>query len=240
MKRLVLLFVVVVLCLGGFSVLGQEGQLTKEEAEKVLLRCFNELEECQGEDFFTFDVLEIDASSIAWVQMFIDGESQGKAYVKLVRDGNIWKISEVSTDKQEWLSFEEHMIPSIKETCEELKKKREEEDVQEQNPVQETIEDLEGLGFIIEAWIEDTGRAPQADSLEKAAQIIKEYFSFHKMVDVWGNTFLYKAEGDKYWVASAGSDGKFEGFDQTGQYDPDDTKDIIFSNGEFTFRPKER
>ncbi len=240
MKRLAVLFVVLTLCLSGNPVSGQEGSLTKEGAEKVILRCFNEVKECQGEDFFAFEVFEIDASSIALVEMFIDGESQGKAHVRLVKKDNLWKIFEISMDRQEWLSFEEQLIPSLKETCAELKKKKGGEAEMMQNPVQTTIEDLEGLGFIIMTWIEDTGKAPQADSLEKAAEIIKEYYSFHKMVDVWGNAFLYKEEGGKYWVASAGSDGKFDGFDQTGRYDMDDAKDIIYSNGEFTFRPKEK
>ena len=29
--------------------------------------------------------------------------------------------------------------------------------------------------------------------------------------DAWGNDFIYKSQNEKFWFASAGSDGKFEG-----------------------------
>lgn len=240
MKRYLILFVILIFCFSVSAVNGQEGPLSKEDAEKVILRCFNEVEECQGEDFFSVKVLEIDDSSIALVEMFADGQDQERVYLKLVKDNNIWKIAELSPDKKEWMQFEEEVIPALKEFCKEMKEKREAEKIRRQNPVQATVEDLERIGFTIEAWKEDTGKAPQGDSLEKVAEIIKEYYDFHTLVDIWGNAFLYKAEGDTYWVASAGSDGNFDGFDQTGQYDEDDTRDIIFSNGDFTYRPKEK
>jgi hypothetical protein len=238
MKKLLILLVILVFCFGFSLVKGQEKTLSKEEAEKVILRCFNEIEGCKGEDFFAFKVWEIDDSSIVLAEMIAEGKSEGKAYLKLIKDNNTWKIGEFSMDNKEWMKFED-MIEDINEGCEDMKEKRKKNETRKQNPVEVTMDDLEGIGFTIDAYKEDTGKVPETDSLEKVAEVIKEYYSFRTLMDIWGNPFLYQAEGDTYWVASAGSDGKFDGFNQTGQYDPDETKDIIFSNGAFTYRPKE-
>lgn len=59
--------------------------------------------------------------------------------------------------------------------------------------------------------------------------------------DAWGNDFIYKSQNEKFWFASAGSDGKFEGFQQNGAYIDADKeiagKDIIISNEGFIYFP---
>ncbi|MDQ1354526.1 MAG: hypothetical protein QG657_4835 [Acidobacteriota bacterium] len=59
--------------------------------------------------------------------------------------------------------------------------------------------------------------------------------------DAWGNDFIYKSQNEIFWFASAGSDGKFEGFAQDGVYLDTDKdiagKDIIISNKGFTYFP---
>lgn len=61
--------------------------------------------------------------------------------------------------------------------------------------------------------------------------------------DAWGNDLIYKFQNEKYWIASAGSDGKFAGFEQKGVYIDSDKeiggKDIIISNKGFVFFPIE-
>ncbi len=59
--------------------------------------------------------------------------------------------------------------------------------------------------------------------------------------DPWGNDFIYKYQKDQFRIASPGSDGKFEGFEQKGVYlnteKELDGKDIIISNRGFVFFP---
>jgi hypothetical protein len=59
--------------------------------------------------------------------------------------------------------------------------------------------------------------------------------------DAWGNDFIYKSQNEKFWFASAGSDGKFDGFTQEGVYLDTDKdmagKDIIISNEGLIFFP---
>jgi hypothetical protein len=59
--------------------------------------------------------------------------------------------------------------------------------------------------------------------------------------DAWGNEFIYKFQNERYWLASAGSDGKFAGFDQKGVYSDTEKeiagKDIIISNTGFILFP---
>jgi len=62
--------------------------------------------------------------------------------------------------------------------------------------------------------------------------------------DVWQNDFFYKYEKEMFWIASAGSDGKFEGFEQSGVYPAVEShmqgKDIILSSKGFTVFPLEK
>jgi hypothetical protein len=59
--------------------------------------------------------------------------------------------------------------------------------------------------------------------------------------DAWGNDLLYKYKKEKFLIASPGSDGKFEGFDQRGVYRDSyqelEGKDIIISNEGFVYFP---
>jgi hypothetical protein len=59
--------------------------------------------------------------------------------------------------------------------------------------------------------------------------------------DAWGNYYIYKYHKNRFQVASAGSDGEFEGFKQEGGYLNTDKalegKDIIISNDGFVFSP---
>jgi len=58
--------------------------------------------------------------------------------------------------------------------------------------------------------------------------------------DAWGGAFILKhdPEKDRFLVASGGSDGVFEGFDQAGFYVDLPGKDIIFSGGDFSYAPR--
>ncbi|MGB7297102.1 MAG: hypothetical protein WBC70_16070 [Candidatus Aminicenantales bacterium] len=58
--------------------------------------------------------------------------------------------------------------------------------------------------------------------------------------DAWGGAFIlkYDTERNKFLVASGGSDGVFNGFDQEGFYVDLPGKDIIFSNGAFIYAPR--
>ncbi len=67
--------------------------------------------------------------------------------------------------------------------------------------------------------------------------------------DAWGNDFYLKTDDKTWWIGSAGSDGQFAGFEQTGEYrhldekgdDDSGGKDIIFSGERgFIYGPEVR
>lgn len=60
--------------------------------------------------------------------------------------------------------------------------------------------------------------------------------------DAWGTPFFIKSDPDaeQFMIASAGSDGRFDGFDQKGSYIDLPGKDIIFAAGSFVFAPQIR
>ena len=90
------------------------------------------------------------------------------------------------------------------------------------------------------------GGAAQYYNLEnmKYPQSIKDLFpEFLKELtekDVWGNEFILKfdADSDLLLIASSGSDGKFEGFDQKGFYIDLPGKDIIIDGVNPIFAPR--
>ena len=114
-----------------------------------------------------------------------------------------------------------------------------------------TMGDMKSLGSAIESYITDWAFAPQVESIEElnASWFVPFYIKVLPTEDAWGNSFLYKHgipvegsgddyKGDIYAIASAGSDGRFEGFDQEGEYVDWENEDIIYSNGIFTYIPK--
>ncbi|MFH1945067.1 MAG: type II secretion system protein GspG [Acidobacteriota bacterium] len=74
-------------------------------------------------------------------------------------------------------------------------------------------------------------------------ELLEEGFAREEhMQDAWGREFFFKAdpENDACWIASAGSDGRFEGFDQKGTYTVLMGKDIIAYDVDFVFAPNIR
>jgi len=107
-----------------------------------------------------------------------------------------------------------------------------------------TMSDLKTAGVSILAFKKmNDGKLPEAKSiLELAALLQPRYVRGFAIKDAWGNELIYKVDDknpQNYWIASSGSDGKFQGFNQKGTWEPkkDTGKDIILHNGRFAFYP---
>ena len=116
---------------------------------------------------------------------------------------------------------------------------------------------MEFLGEIILDYLDHFEKAPPANSLEELLALdcgnglnFAEFF-FDEIPedqipskDVWEHDLLYKGEKKRFWIASPGSDGKFNGFEQIGACLSSNTdlqgKDIIYSNGRFVLFPIEK
>jgi hypothetical protein len=122
---------------------------------------------------------------------------------------------------------------------------------------QKTMKTMKFLGEIVLDYVDHFEKAPQANSLkELLAMDVGNGLTFAEfffdeipeeqipLKDVWENDLLYKGERKRFWVASPGSDGKFNGFEQIGACLSSNTelqgKDIIFSNGRFVLFPIEK
>ena len=108
-----------------------------------------------------------------------------------------------------------------------------------------TIDDMYTIGWALHDYIDDYKQAPQANSIKELSKILQPvYIKTLPLADAWENEFLYKVdpgEPGKYWIASPGSDGKFEGFNQEGTWKVEKEEkgqDIILTtNYEFTYKP---
>ena len=77
----------------------------------------------------------------------------------------------------------------------------------------------------------------------KLSDLVPEFIAEEKLMDAWGNPFHYKIGthfGETFWLASGGSDGRFQGFDQEGTFVELDGQDIISRGGGFVFEPEFR
>ena len=72
------------------------------------------------------------------------------------------------------------------------------------------------------------------------AALVPEYLPELVETDAWGNKLVVQIDvkNNTYRIASAGSDGRFSGFDQKGEYHDLAGKDIIFADGAPVFVPK--
>jgi len=109
-----------------------------------------------------------------------------------------------------------------------------------------TIRDMKSLGTALEVYTLDNDIVPQVEKLEdlNAPFFVPFYIKEVPLKDAWGNNYLFvhgligTSSQDTYSIASSGSDGRFEGFNQTGIYTDLNYKDIIFSNGKFIYSPE--
>lgn len=107
---------------------------------------------------------------------------------------------------------------------------------------------LKDIGMAIELYMSDNKHAPKVKSIRELKKIIEPvYIKTAQTHDPWGHEYHYKVDKNnprRYWLASGGSDGKLEGFEQVGIYIvytfQDFAFDIIYSNRKFTFRPRLR
>jgi hypothetical protein len=119
---------------------------------------------------------------------------------------------------------------------------------------EKTKADLLLVGAAVSDYIEDLDKAPPVKTYRELLdhdignglsfiQFYMDEIPAQKIPskDAWGNDFFYKAEGKRFWLASAGSNGNFTGFDKHGFYLYTDKemegKDIIVSNKGLVFAP---
>lgn len=122
---------------------------------------------------------------------------------------------------------------------------------------QQTMKTIKFLGETLLDYVEHFEKAPQANNLKELLATdcgngltFAEFFFDEipeeqiPLKDVWENDLLYKCEKNRFWIASAGSDGQFNGFEQIGACLSSDTqlqgKDIIYCNGRFVLFPIEK
>jgi hypothetical protein len=97
----------------------------------------------------------------------------------------------------------------------------------------QTMEAMRQIALAIKDYSTDFGFVPRVASAEELGKLLRGAYIKNLPQDAWGHDFLYKFNETKpsqYWLASAGSDGLFEGFDQYGRWEPFQGQDIILTN----------
>jgi len=100
-----------------------------------------------------------------------------------------------------------------------------------------TMGDMKSISNAVKHY---KGKMPELDSIRGLTKVIApDYMRIVPLKDQWGNDFLFKSQGQNYWLASSGSDGTFKGFDRQGTWDTgtDKGEDIVLHNDEFVFGP---
>ena len=93
-----------------------------------------------------------------------------------------------------------------------------------------TLKILENAGDAVETYIVEWGKIPAVKNYSELYKKIKELYDTEiPLKDSWGNSLIFKREGDYYKLISPGKDKKIN--------TPDD---IIFKNGDFEISPKNK
>ncbi|MCP4220356.1 MAG: hypothetical protein GY765_37340 [bacterium] len=90
-------------------------------------------------------------------------------------------------------------------------------------------------------YVMEKGKAPEVSELSQLKtyeNFVPAYLKVIPLEDAWGNYLYYKADGKNYWLGSAATDSKFNGFQQQGAYEDFTTRNIVLYNGKFIYAPK--
>ncbi len=102
-----------------------------------------------------------------------------------------------------------------------------------------TMRIMMDLSRALNRYIKEYGFAPKVKSLEDLHLYPRfiPYFKDLILKDAWGNFFHYQVDGAVFRIASAGSDGEFQGFEQEGAYRDLSGRDVILSGERFVLWP---
>jgi len=100
---------------------------------------------------------------------------------------------------------------------------------------EETLQRLREIVLAVESFRIVKDKLP-----ESLAVLVPDYLPKLVETDAWGNKFIVQIDpkNSTYRIASAGSDSRFSGFGQKGEYSDLAGKDIIFADGAPVFVPK--
>jgi tetratricopeptide (TPR) repeat protein len=100
---------------------------------------------------------------------------------------------------------------------------------------EETLQRLREIVLAVESFRIVKDKLPGSLSV-----LVPDYLPKLVEADAWGNKLIVQIDpkNNTYRIASAGSDGRFAGFDQKGEYSDLAGKDIIFADGVPVFVPK--
>jgi len=97
----------------------------------------------------------------------------------------------------------------------------------------QTMEDMRRISMAIKNYSLDFGYVPKAANISDLKKLLEGPYIRSLPQDAWGNDLIYRfdeRDANRFWLASAGSDGKFEGFHQQGRCHTFDGQDIILTN----------
>lgn len=97
----------------------------------------------------------------------------------------------------------------------------------------QTMEDMRRIARAIKNYTLDFGYAPKAVNIANLKNLLEGPYISGFPQDAWGKDFIYRfdeRDANRFWLASAGSDRKFEGFNQEGRWSTFEGQDIILTN----------
>lgn len=94
------------------------------------------------------------------------------------------------------------------------------------------------ITIALDEAFEEVIEVPDAKLAVELKTLVERYTQDAIFKDAWGNDLLFQfGDGPEFYVASPGSDGRFEGFDNQGQYTECAGQDIIARRGTWKLSP---
>ena len=108
-----------------------------------------------------------------------------------------------------------------------------------------TMEDMRNIGMSVDNYMSDWGIAVQGTTIAAIKPFIFPFYT-KKFADndQWSHAYQYTATNDDYSVGSAGKNAAFAWPGSSTIYDPptkiaDFERDLVYSNGAFTYGPRQ-
>jgi hypothetical protein len=139
------------------------------------------------------------------VEVTLEKNKNVKIKMKVDLEGIFAIINDVSSK----VKLKEEIRKKIREKLEEVKV---------DSKIAIVLGDLKSIGIALEEYKMDLAEVPKVESileLKEVKKFVHLYIKQLPLKDPWGNYYVYKYDKKnpkKYWIASAGKDGKFEGF----------------------------
>jgi len=157
------------------------------------------------------EAVKAEAKKSKTIEKKITTNQEKTKKVQIKMEVDLDKVLTIINEISEKVKLNEEISKIIREKLAEVKV---------DNKIAIVLGDLKSVEIALEAYKIDLAEVPKVESfleLKEVKKFVNSYIKKLPLKDPWGNYYFYKYDKtnpEKYWIGSAGKDGKFDGFEK--------------------------